>query len=84
MPAEGVRARIDPFDIADAGKTLIGCNYGSTVATVEFPKIAQLYLAGHLPLDALVGQTRPLSQVDAAFTDLRAASGLRTILDPAR
>jgi S-(hydroxymethyl)glutathione dehydrogenase/alcohol dehydrogenase len=81
MPAEGVRASIDPFDLADAGKQVLGCNYGSSVPAVDFPRIAQLYRSGRLPLDALVGAVRSLDEVDEAFTDLRNAVGLRTILD---
>jgi S-(hydroxymethyl)glutathione dehydrogenase/alcohol dehydrogenase len=81
MPAEGVRASIDPFDLADAGKQVLGCNYGSSVPAVDFPRIARLYRSGRLPLDALVGTVRSLDDVDAAFSDLRDAVGLRTILD---
>ena len=39
MPAEGVRASIDPFDLADQGKRLVGCNYGSSVPAVDFPRL---------------------------------------------
>jgi S-(hydroxymethyl)glutathione dehydrogenase/alcohol dehydrogenase len=81
MPAEGVRASFDPFDLADAGKKVLGCNYGSSVPAVDFPRIAQLYRSGRLPLDALVGAERPLDELDEAFGDLRNAVGLRTILD---
>jgi S-(hydroxymethyl)glutathione dehydrogenase/alcohol dehydrogenase len=81
MPAEGVRASIDPFDLADAGKRVLGCNYGSSVPGVDFPRIARLYRSGRLPLDALVGAVRPLADLDRAFGDLRDAVGLRTILD---
>ncbi|MEV1287376.1 Zn-dependent alcohol dehydrogenase [Micromonospora sp. NPDC049679] len=81
MPAEGVRASIDPFDLADAGKAVLGCNYGNSVPAVDFPRIARLYRSGSLPLDALIGATRSLDDVDAAFSDLRNAVGLRTILD---
>ncbi|NJC72611.1 alcohol dehydrogenase catalytic domain-containing protein [Planosporangium thailandense] len=81
MPAEGVRASFDPFDLADAGKRVLGCNYGSSVPAVDFPRIAGLYRSGRLPLDALVGAVRPLAELDAAFGDLRDAVGLRTVLD---
>jgi S-(hydroxymethyl)glutathione dehydrogenase/alcohol dehydrogenase len=80
MPAEGVRVSVDPFDLADQGKRLLGCNYGSSVPAVDFPRIARLYLAGRLPLDKLVGRRRPLSEAGAALDDLRAAVGLRTVL----
>ena len=82
MPAEGVRASIDPFDLADQGKRLIGCNYGSSVPAVDFPRLAQLYLTGRRPLDQLVGRRRGLDEAGAALDDLRDAVGLRTVLTP--
>ena len=82
MTAIGARASIDPFDLADQGKSILGCNYGSSVPAVDFPRIARLYLSGRLPLDALIGRTRPLGEVNVALEDLRAATGLRTVLIP--
>jgi S-(hydroxymethyl)glutathione dehydrogenase/alcohol dehydrogenase len=81
MPAEGVRVALDPFDLADQGKRLLGCNYGSTVPSVDFPRLARLYTAGRLPLDRLVGRRRGLDGADAALQDLSAANGLRTVLE---
>jgi len=80
MPAEGVRVEIDPFDLADQGKRLIGCNYGSCVPAVDFPRLADLYVSGRLPLDQLVGRRRPLEEAPAALDDLRDVVGLRTVL----
>jgi S-(hydroxymethyl)glutathione dehydrogenase/alcohol dehydrogenase len=82
MPADGTRMTLDPFDLADQGKRLVGCNYGSSVPSVDFPRLARLYLNGRLPLDRLVGRRTGLDQADAALGDLRDAAGLRTILDP--
>jgi S-(hydroxymethyl)glutathione dehydrogenase/alcohol dehydrogenase len=82
MPAEGTRITLDPFDLADQGKRLVGCNYGSSVPSVDFPRLARLYLSGRLALDRLVGRRTGLDQADAALIDLRDAAGLRTILEP--
>jgi S-(hydroxymethyl)glutathione dehydrogenase/alcohol dehydrogenase len=82
MPAEGVTIQLDPFDLADQGKRLLGCNYGSCVPQVDFPSLAQLFTRGLLPLDRLIGNRAPLARVDRALADLRAGSGLRTILEP--
>lgn len=80
MPAEGVTVSLDPFDLADGGKRVLGCNYGSSVPSVDFPKLARLYLSGRLPLDRLVGRTTTLGGVDGALDDLRRVAGLRTII----
>ncbi|MEU0490363.1 Zn-dependent alcohol dehydrogenase [Nocardiopsis sp. NPDC006139] len=82
MAPTGATGAFDLFDLADQGKRILGCNYGSSVGQIDIPKLARLYLAGRLPLDDLIGATRPLSEVEAAFADLEAGSGLRTILRP--
>jgi S-(hydroxymethyl)glutathione dehydrogenase / alcohol dehydrogenase len=82
MPAEGVRISVDPFDLADQGKRIVGCNYGSSVPAVDFPRLARLFLAGRLPLEKLVGRKRGLDEAAAALDDLRDAVGLRTVLVP--
>jgi S-(hydroxymethyl)glutathione dehydrogenase / alcohol dehydrogenase len=80
MPPEGVRVVFDPFDLADQGKRILGCNYGSSVPSVDFPRLARLYTSGRLPLDRLVGRTIALDAVDGALDDLRQAVGLRTVI----
>ena len=80
MPAEGVQVPFDPFDLADQGKRILGCNYGSSVPSVDFPRLARLYTSGRLPLDRLVGRTIALDAVDEALEDLGRAVGLRTII----
>jgi S-(hydroxymethyl)glutathione dehydrogenase/alcohol dehydrogenase len=80
MPAEGVRVAFDPFDLADQSKRILGCNYGSSVPSVDFPRLARLYTSGRLPLDRLVGQSIALDAVDGALEDLRRAVGLRTVI----
>ncbi|MQS38581.1 alcohol dehydrogenase catalytic domain-containing protein [Streptomyces katsurahamanus] len=82
MAATGATASFDPFDLADQGKRILGCNYGSSIGEIDIPKLARLYLAGQLPLDDLVGRTRPLHEAAAAFDDLRSNTGVRTILEP--
>ncbi|WP_440709343.1 alcohol dehydrogenase catalytic domain-containing protein [Herbiconiux sp. YIM B11900] len=82
MTAIGARASIDPFTLADRGLRILGCNYGSSVARVDIPRYAALYTAGRLPLDQLIGQTRPVSEAGNALEDLRNGVGLRTVLVP--
>ena len=82
MTAVGASCTIDPFDLADQGKSILGCNYGSSVAAVDVPRLADLYLSGRLPVDRLIGTTRPLTEAAAALDQLREGIGLRTILIP--
>lgn len=82
MTAIGARVTFDPFDLADQGKSILGCNYGSSVPAVDFPRLAALHEAGRLPLGSLVGGAGGLADVERAFADLRAGVGLRTVLHP--
>ena len=75
-------ASFDPFLLADQAKTIIGCNYGSSVPSRDFPELARLYADGKMPLDKLIQRTRPLVEADLALGDLRSATGLRTLLLP--
>lgn len=82
MTALGKRVSFDPFDLADQGKSIVGCNYGSSVPGVDFPRLAALTLTGRLKLDRLVGDHGTLDDVHRAFDDLRSGAGLRTVLTP--
>src|SRR5262249_11109864 len=61
-------------------KTLLGCLLGSSNSLHEIPRLVALWRAGRLDLAGLVTARRPLSEIDAAFADLRAGRGIRTVL----
>jgi Zn-dependent alcohol dehydrogenase len=61
-------------------KKLLGCTLGSCNSLREIPRLVSLWQAGRLDLDSLVTARRPLSAVNAAFDDLRAGRGIRTVL----
>lgn len=61
-------------------KTLKGCLLGSANSHREIPRLLSLWHAGRLDLEGLVTATRPLAEINAAFDDLRAARGIRTML----
>jgi S-(hydroxymethyl)glutathione dehydrogenase/alcohol dehydrogenase len=80
MTPEGIRVEFDPFDLADQGKRILGCNYGSSVPSVDFPRLARLYASGRLPLGRLIGRTVALDTVNEALEGLQRAVGLRTVI----
>lgn len=82
MTRFGARASIDPYDLADQGKSILGCNYGSSVARVDIPRLTKLHVAGQLPLEQLIDNVRPLSEAGLALDELAAGTGLRSILTP--
>ena len=42
----GEVASFEPFPFVDGGRRILGSNYGSAVAAVDFPRYAEAYLAG--------------------------------------
>jgi Zn-dependent alcohol dehydrogenase len=76
----GARASLDVFDFVDGSRRLLGSNYGFTVAAVDFPRYAGLYLAGRLPIDALIEETIELDAVEEAFAAMRRGDGRRRVI----
>ena len=63
-----------------ASRRIIGSNYGSAVAAVDFPQYAQWYLEGKLPIDRLIDRRLPLADLDDAFDRLRAGQAARQVV----
>ena len=69
-------------DLVQRQKRIVGSLYGSSNPRIDLPRIFALYLAGRLPLDQLIGASRPLAEVNEAYADLRTGGVGRTILVP--
>ncbi len=80
LTAAGVRASFDVYALVDAGKTLVGSIYGGAVPALDFPRIAELYLAGKLPLDRLVSHRIGLDDLDEAFEAMRQRERARSVV----
>ena len=65
-------------------KKLIGCYLGSADPQVDFPRILDLWRAGRLDLASMVTRVRPLAEINDAVADLRAGTGVRTVLEMRR
>jgi len=76
----GARASFEAFPFVDGSLRVLGSNYGFAVAAVDFPRYAELYLAGRLPIDRLVERTIGLDDVEAAFDVMRRGEGLRRVI----
>ena len=62
-------------------RRLVGSFLGSSNSPREIPRLLSLWRAGKLDLEGMISRTRPLAEVNEAFDDLRAARGLRTVLE---
>jgi S-(hydroxymethyl)glutathione dehydrogenase / alcohol dehydrogenase len=80
MPAQGVSAAVDVYRFVEDGKRLQGSNYGSSVPSEAFPRLAELHLAGRLPVDRLISATIALEQVNDALDAMRRGEGARRVI----
>jgi S-(hydroxymethyl)glutathione dehydrogenase/alcohol dehydrogenase len=74
------RLSLSPFDMMVSAKSVVGCQYGSTVPERDFPLLLDLWQQGRMPLDRLVTRRIALDEVNAAFEDLSAGVGVRTVI----
>ena len=80
LTAADVRASFDVYAFVDSGKALVGSAYGSAVPALDFPRIAELYLAGKLPLDRLVSHRIGLDDLEEAFAAMRRGERARSVV----
>jgi S-(hydroxymethyl)glutathione dehydrogenase / alcohol dehydrogenase len=64
-------------------KKLLGCLLGSCNSQRDIPRLVALWQAGRLDLEGLITNRRPLADVNAAFEDLQAGRGVRTVISVA-
>lgn len=69
-PPDGRRWDFDPQSLLSGERRLVGCTYGSSRPSVDFPKLAELYLAGRLKLDELVSRRYRIADANTAFDAL--------------
>jgi Zn-dependent alcohol dehydrogenase len=64
-------------------KAILGCRYGAARPRVDFPMLADLYLAGRLKIDELISRHYALDDVARAIDDLKKGSLARGVFDVA-
>ena len=80
LTPDNTRASFDVVKLADGSQRLLGSGYGFTQPLFDFPRLAQLHLAGKLPIDRLVSERIGLDQVNDAFARMRAGDGARRVI----
>ena len=80
LPAIEARAAFEPYRVVDGSRTIVGSNYGWTVAARDFPRLAELHLTGRLPIDRLIQERIELDDVQRAMDALRAGEGARRVV----
>ena len=80
MTPFGVRASFEVFPFVDGGRRIVGSNYGSAVPSVDFPRYAEAFLEGRLPIDRLVTGRIGLDELEPAFARMRRGEGVRSVI----
>lgn len=80
MTPQADRLPLDVYAFVERGGHLVGSNYGSAVPARDFPRIADAYLAGRLPLDLMVTERIGLEDLDGAFAAMRRRDGARRVV----
>ena len=69
-------------ELVQRQKKIVGSLYGSSVPALDLPAIFELYRAGLLPLDELIGTRYRLDGVNEAFAALAAGAVGRAVIVP--
>jgi S-(hydroxymethyl)glutathione dehydrogenase/alcohol dehydrogenase len=80
MTPFGVRASFDAFDLVDRSLSVVGTNYGYGAPREDFPRYADLYLEGRLPVDRLIDERIGLRDVNGALDAMRRGEGARRVI----
>lgn len=81
VPAQGSTLDLPGTEMLFQGKGVRGLLMGSNRLDIDIPRLADLYLAGMLRLDALVSERLPLSGVNEGFDRMRQGSSGRVVID---
>jgi S-(hydroxymethyl)glutathione dehydrogenase/alcohol dehydrogenase len=76
----GVRASFEGYPFVDGSLRILGSSYGFAVAAIDFPMLAELHLAGRLPIEKLIDARIGLEDVEDAFARMRRGEGLRRVV----
>jgi Zn-dependent alcohol dehydrogenase len=80
LPPEGLTADLPASDLPREEKVVTGSFYGSCDPPLDMPKVIDLYMDGHLPLDRLVTRTYPLEEINDAFAAMNAGEVARAVI----
>ena len=82
LPATGAQFSFEVAGLVGDEKSIRGSYMGSCVPVRDIPRFIDLYKRGKLPVDALISDTIPLSDINAGFDRLAAGVTIRQILVP--
>ncbi|RKS77472.1 S-(hydroxymethyl)glutathione dehydrogenase/alcohol dehydrogenase [Motilibacter peucedani] len=82
LSAVGATVPVPVNELVQQQKRLVGSLYGSANPPVDLPRLLELYAAGRLPLDLLLGASYPLERVAEAYDALASGAVGRAVVVP--
>ncbi len=80
LPPTGEVIQIPPMSLVGPERRLVGSSYGSASVFDDFPRMANLYLAGKLKIDELITRQYSLDEANEAFRALAAGELARGLI----
>jgi S-(hydroxymethyl)glutathione dehydrogenase/alcohol dehydrogenase len=80
MTPDDVAVSVNGMLFPATGQRLLGSSYGSSVAARDFPRYAELYLEGRLPIDRLITHRIALDEVGDALAAMRRRERARSVI----
>ena len=63
------------------GRVWKGCAFGGVKGRTQLPDLVDDYMTGKLKVDEFITHRQPLSQVNQAFSDMKAGDCIRCVVD---
>lgn len=82
MAGMSSKVEIPQFQWVSQERRVVGSWFGSTNLRNDIPRIIEFVVDGQLDLASLVTSVRGLDDLESAFADLTAGTGLRTVITP--
>jgi S-(hydroxymethyl)glutathione dehydrogenase/alcohol dehydrogenase len=80
LSPNGTSTNIPGARLVREEKTVMGSYYGTSDPAKDFPKYAELYHTGKLPLDQLVSHHYSLDQINEAYADMLDGKSTRGVV----
>ena len=80
LPNPAATWTVAPVHLVAEERTIKGSYIGSAVPQRDIPRYVELFRAGHLPVDKLLGERVPLADINAALDHLDSGHALRQVV----
>ena len=80
MPEAGSRLEVDPLELADSGRRIVGCKMGSARPHQDVGRIVDWYREGAIKLDELVSGVYPLHEINEAIAEVKRGDAVRNVI----